>query len=139
MGRDLLEDIHLDGNICDYSPTLRLQKIRSLGGPPQTFLDCADNAELSQENPLEKCQNKYNDACKIYELFGNVAKSMFTLFTVMTLEGWTEIAEVIVNSRPYGGPEYAVFLILFIMIVNITLLNLVTGIIVENVLTISRQ
>jgi hypothetical protein len=65
---------------------------------------------------------------------------MFTLFTVMTLEGWPDVARVCMQmSENGGGPGMAFFFVIFIMTVNITLLNLVTGIIVENVLTISRQ
>jgi hypothetical protein len=80
-------------------------------------------------------ENLMPDACKINEWFGNVLKSMFTLFTVMTLEGWPDVARVCMKKEP----ALSLFFVIFIMTVNITLLNLVTGIIVENVLTISRQ
>jgi hypothetical protein len=61
---------------------------------------------------------------------------MFTLFIVMTLEGWPDIARV---TMDHYSEAMAFVFVGFIMVVNITLLNLVTGIIVENVLQISRQ
>ena len=61
---------------------------------------------------------------------------MFSLFGVMTLEGWPDVARV---TMRHFSPYMALVFVGFIMVVNITLLNLVTGIIVENVLTISRQ
>jgi len=85
-------------------------------------------------------EGSMSEECLIDEWFGHVLKSMFTLFTVMTLEGWPDVARVCMQMTDNGGgPGMAIFFVIFIMTVNITLLNLVTGIIVENVLTISRQ
>jgi voltage-gated sodium channel len=104
---------------------------RTLGQDPTTLREIEGDAcnYLDDEDSM-------SDACKITEYFGSVLRSMLTLFIVMTLEGWPDIARVTMH---HYSPYMAFVFVGFIMVVNITLLNLVTGIIVENVLTISRQ
>ena len=69
------------------------------------------------------------------ELFGGVGGSMFTLFQVMTFESWaTAVARPIMEMYPYA---WAYFLV-FILLTAITLLNVMVGIVVEAVGTISE-
>jgi voltage-gated sodium channel len=60
--------------------------------------------------------------------FGNIGRSMYTLFQVMTLEGWSmEIARPIMEKFPYAW----LFFVPFIMIATFTMLNLFVAIIVS--------
>ncbi len=69
------------------------------------------------------------------ELFGDVGGSMFTLFQVMTFESWaTAVARPIMEVHPYSW----VFFLVFILLTSITLLNVMVGIVVEAVGTISE-
>ena len=69
------------------------------------------------------------------ELFGNIGGSIFTLFQVMTFESWaTAVARPIMEMYPYA---WAYFLV-FILLTAITLLNVMVGIVVEAVGTISE-
>jgi voltage-gated sodium channel len=104
---------------------------RTLGQDPDTLREI----EGDKCNYLDS-EEEMSDACRINEYFGSVLRSMLTLFIVMTLEGWPDIARVTMAHYHWS---LALVFVAFIMVVNITLLNLVTGIIVENVLTISRQ
>jgi voltage-gated sodium channel len=61
------------------------------------------------------------------ELFGTLGRSMFTLFTIMTLEGWVEgVVKPIMATRPYAW----LFFIPFIVGTTFTVLNLFIGVIV---------
>lgn len=63
------------------------------------------------------------------ELFGTIAASAFTLFQVMTLEGWTgEVVRPIMALHPLAW----VFFIPFIIATSFTVLNLFIGIIVSS-------
>jgi voltage-gated sodium channel len=62
------------------------------------------------------------------ELFGTLGKSLFTLFTVMTLEGWVDdVVKPILVKHPYAW----IFFISFIVVTTFTVLNLIIGIIVN--------
>jgi voltage-gated sodium channel len=62
------------------------------------------------------------------ELFGSLGKSLYTLFTVMTLEGWTnDVAKPVMEHHPYGW----VFLITFIIVTTFMVLNLFIGVVVN--------
>lgn len=65
------------------------------------------------------------------EYFGTVWKSMFTLFQVMTLDGW---CDDIVRHVMHFRPLLAIFLVAFLMVTAFGLMNVVVGIIVENIL-----
>lgn len=71
----------------------------------------------------------------VEEYFGNVPKAMFTLFQVMTLDSWTQVARPIVHERPY----LAGFFVFFISIAVFVLSNLITAVIVENAFAISKE
>jgi voltage-gated sodium channel len=61
------------------------------------------------------------------DLFGTLGRSFFTLFTVMTLEGWVEVVKSIMQERPYAW----VFFITFIVVTTFMVLNLFIGVVVN--------
>jgi voltage-gated sodium channel len=62
------------------------------------------------------------------KLFGTLGASLFTLFTIMTLEGWVEgVVSPIMEKYPYAW----LFFIPFIIATTFTVLNLFIGIIVN--------
>ena len=62
------------------------------------------------------------------QLFGTLATSLFTLFTIMTLEGWVDgVVKPIMEKYPYAW----LFFIPFIIGTTFTILNLFIGIIVN--------
>ena len=70
--------------------------------------------------------NLYGD--EFPNLFGTLATSFFTLFTIMTLEGWVEgVVKPIMETHPYAW----LFFIPFIIGTTFTILNLFIGIIVS--------
>ena len=65
---------------------------------------------------------------------GDIGGSMFTLFQVMTFESWaTAVARPIMAMYPYAW----IYFLVFILLTAITLLNVMVGIVVEAVGTIS--
>jgi voltage-gated sodium channel len=62
------------------------------------------------------------------ELFGTLGTSLYTLFTIMTLEGWTND---VVNPIMEKHPNALLFFIPFIIITTFWVLNLFIGIIVS--------
>lgn len=61
-------------------------------------------------------------------IFGTLPRSLFTLFTVMTLEGWVDgVVRPIMEKHPYAW----IFFIPFIVCTTFTVLNLFIGIIVS--------
>jgi len=71
-------------------------------------------------------------ATKLYgdlapELFGSIGGSMFTLFQIMTLEGWADIVRDIMAPQPFAW----LFFIPFILVATFTMLNLFIAIIVN--------
>merc|ERR1719161_2151222 len=72
----------------------------------------------------------------LLDWFGSVGSSLFTLFQLMTLEGWPQVARYCMNAK---GLIVGIFFVLFVMFTNLTLLNLITGVILENVLAIARR
>lgn len=62
------------------------------------------------------------------ELFGTLGRSLFTLFTVMTLEGWVEGVTVpVMKFHPYAW----IFFISFIVVTTFMVLNLFIGVVVN--------
>src|SRR5258705_3394502 len=62
------------------------------------------------------------------ELFGTLGKSLFTLFTVMTLEGWTnDVAKPVLEHHPYGW----IYIFAFIIVATFMVLNLFIGLVVN--------
>ena len=68
--------------------------------------------------------------------FGDIGKSMYTLFQIMTLESWSMgIVRPVMQTYPYAW----VFFVPFILIATFTMLNLFIGIIVNTMQTIHEQ
>jgi voltage-gated sodium channel len=62
------------------------------------------------------------------QLFGTLGASLFTLFTIMTLEGWVDgVVRPIMDKHPYAW----LFFIPFIIGTTFTVLNLFIGVIVN--------
>jgi voltage-gated sodium channel len=62
------------------------------------------------------------------ELFGTLGKSLYTLFTVMTLEGWTnDVAKPVLEHHPYGW----IYIFAFIIVATFMVLNLFIGVVVN--------
>jgi voltage-gated sodium channel len=58
--------------------------------------------------------------------FGSLGVSMFTLFQVMTLEGWAEIANDVMRHQPWAW----LFFVPFILLTTFAMLNLFVAVIV---------
>merc|ERR1719171_202054 len=65
------------------------------------------------------------------EYFGTIFKSMFTLFQIVTLDGW---CDDIVRHILYFQPMFALLFIVFLVLTAFGLMNVVIGVIVENTL-----
>jgi voltage-gated sodium channel len=62
------------------------------------------------------------------DLFGTLGRSLYTLFTVMTLEGWTnDVAKPVMEHHPYGW----IYLFAFIIVATFMVLNLFIGVVVN--------
>ena len=73
---------------------------------------------------------------EIAEKFESIAASMYTLFQVMTLEGWSqEIVRPVMDVYPYAW----IFFIPFIIVTSFAVLNLFIGIIVDAMNIINEQ
>jgi voltage-gated sodium channel len=62
------------------------------------------------------------------EFFGTLGASMFTLFQIMTVEGWPDIARGIMAEMPGAW----LFFVVFLLLATFTVLNLFIGIIVSS-------
>ncbi len=60
--------------------------------------------------------------------FGDFSNSMFTLFQIMTFEGWPDIARSVMVYHPWAWS----FFIIFIIVTSFAILNLFIGIIVDS-------
>merc|ERR1719421_960361 len=96
-------------------------------------------AELMSKPELYNEHESPKLACSLLKWYGTVPSSMFSLFGVMTLEGWPDMARTTMKATSGGSVFISFFYIFFVFFTNITLLNLVTGVIVENVLLIAHQ
>ena len=67
------------------------------------------------------------------EWFGSLTGSLFSLFQVLTLEGWADMARAIMEVYPWAP----LFFIPFILIATFTVLNLFIGIIVNTMQELS--
>ena len=69
------------------------------------------------------------------ELFGSLGLSAFSLFTVMTLEGWPDLAREVMRTHPMAWT----FFITFIVLSSWAVLNLVIGVIVDSMQSHTRE
>lgn len=63
------------------------------------------------------------------EYFGHLAISLFSLFQIMTLEGWADIALEVMAQREWAW----VFFVGYILIATFLVLNLVIGVVVSSI------
>ena len=62
------------------------------------------------------------------ELFGNLGSALFTLFTVMTLEGWVDgVTKPVMEHHPYAW----LYFFTFIVVTTFMVLNLFIGVVVN--------
>jgi voltage-gated sodium channel len=69
------------------------------------------------------------------EHFGTLGASAFSLFTVMTLEGWPDLARSVMQTHPVAW----IFFITFIVLTSWAVLNLVIGVIVDSMHSHTRE
>jgi voltage-gated sodium channel len=69
------------------------------------------------------------------DLFGSLGASSFSLFVVMTLEGWNEIAWQVMETHPSAW----IFFVGFIMLTSWAVLNLFIGVIVDSMQQHTRE
>ncbi len=69
------------------------------------------------------------------EEFGSLGHSAFSLFTVMTLEGWPDMARGVMKTHPLAW----LFFISFIVLSSWAVLNLVIGVIVDSMQSHTRE
>uniref|UniRef100_W5KQJ1 Cation channel sperm-associated protein 1-like n=1 Tax=Astyanax mexicanus TaxID=7994 RepID=W5KQJ1_ASTMX len=62
--------------------------------------------------------------------FGTFARTISTLFQVLTLDDWAMVYE---NSYSKGAPHVMIFLVVFIVIENLILLNFILAVLVDNI------
>eukprot|EP00240_Pyramimonas_obovata_P003206 CAMPEP_0118957174 /NCGR_PEP_ID=MMETSP1169-20130426/61960_1 /TAXON_ID=36882 /ORGANISM="Pyramimonas obovata, Strain CCMP722" /LENGTH=622 /DNA_ID=CAMNT_0006905229 /DNA_START=394 /DNA_END=2262 /DNA_ORIENTATION=- len=62
--------------------------------------------------------------------FGKFSQALFTMFQMMTTEGWADIAREVMENN---GDGYAIFFVSFILIANILLANVVIAVLIEKV------
>ena len=61
------------------------------------------------------------------EVFGDLGTSLFTLFQIMTVEGWPEIARGVMAQSPYAW----VFFVTYLLIATFMVLNLFIAVVVN--------
>ena len=71
-------------------------------------------------------------ASKLYgpsypEWFGNLHLSVFSLFQIMTLEGWPDIVRTVMQEKPFAW----VFFVTYILIATFSVLNLFIAVVVD--------
>ena len=69
------------------------------------------------------------------EYFGTIGKSMFTLFQIMTLEAWVDIARTIMKSMPNSW----MYFLSFILASSFIVMNVIVGVIVNAIGEISAK
>jgi len=94
---------------------------------------CFATIFIGRRDWMANVHNDGVDAETIRELrgrFKTVLLSMFSLFEVMTLEGWTDYVRPLLASRQ----DCVVFFFFFIFVTSFFLLNLVTAVVVDRTL-----
>ena len=69
------------------------------------------------------------------QCFGTLATSMFSLFQIMTLEGWAEISREIMEKYPLAS----IYFILFILLASYTTLNIFIAIVVNTMAEVQQK
>uniref|UniRef100_A0A7S1WTG7 Ion transport domain-containing protein n=1 Tax=Alexandrium catenella TaxID=2925 RepID=A0A7S1WTG7_ALECA len=92
--------------------------------------------EIGQNHRVYGVGPSYDGEIWPYEkYFGDVPTSMFSLFQVMTMDGWCDdIVRHVIHRQPAMG----LFFVAFLFVVAFGLVNVVIGIIVENTLAAAQ-
>jgi voltage-gated sodium channel len=69
------------------------------------------------------------------EWFGNLWASMFSLFQIMTLEGWADISREIMKEFPFAY----IYFIIFILLASYTTLNIFIAIVVNTMSEVQQK
>ena len=69
------------------------------------------------------------------EWFGNLWASMFSLFQIMTLEGWVEISRAVMKEFPFAN----IYFIIFILLASYTTLNIFIAIVVNTMSEVQQK
>ncbi|KAK1932958.1 hypothetical protein X943_001583 [Babesia divergens] len=69
------------------------------------------------------------------DFWGTLPRSMYTLFTILTLEGWNDIS----NSTAVHYPYSKLFFVIFVCFATLAVMNVVTGIILDTFLTANEK
>jgi len=72
----------------------------------------------------------------VQELFGDLFKSMFTMFQLMTLDTWSDTIAWPVMETQF---HYSIFFVVFIGLGVFVFWNLITAVIVENAFSIAKE
>ena len=75
------------------------------------------------------------DNAQLRSLFGNLWASIFSHFKLMTLEQWVDVCNLAMEESPI----WAVYFLCFIILTNLTLVNLVTGLIITGVVEHAKE
>jgi hypothetical protein len=75
------------------------------------------------------------DVAEIRDRFKDVSHSLFALFEIMTLEGWTDYARPMLATHP----GWVTYFIVFIFVSAFFLLNLVTAVVVDRTLAAQEE
>lgn len=62
------------------------------------------------------------------EWFGNLHLSVFSLFQIMTLEGWPDIVRTVMQKKPFAW----IFFVTYILIATFSVLNLFIAVVVDS-------
>lgn len=88
--------------------------------------------EITADNSWDFNYGSYDEMRKWY---GSVPRSCYTLFMIVTLEGWEGATRPIIEKTPL----LAVGVLLFIMLCSFGLMNIVIGVIVENTFELAKS
>eukprot|EP00419_Tripos_fusus_P061617 CAMPEP_0172917742 /NCGR_PEP_ID=MMETSP1075-20121228/198854_1 /TAXON_ID=2916 /ORGANISM="Ceratium fusus, Strain PA161109" /LENGTH=511 /DNA_ID=CAMNT_0013777259 /DNA_START=7 /DNA_END=1542 /DNA_ORIENTATION=+ len=78
---------------------------------------------------------RINGTDTVYDRFGTVFRSMYSLFELMTLEGWETVARPIVEAEPW----LFFFIASYIMIFTFGMLNMIVATVIEKTLLHTRM
>merc|ERR1719379_1559359 len=90
---------------------------------------CICTVFLGHHHFLDAAGN--DDIAEIRERFSMVSFSLFSLFEIMTLEGWTDYARPLLHT-PYW--PWVLFFLFFIFVASFFFLNLITAVVVDRTL-----
>jgi len=76
-----------------------------------------------------------DDGDTLEVFFGTLGASMYTLFELLTLEGWPDLGRALIMEQPL----FIIFFVGFIMTGTFGLLNMIVGMVVERTLDIAQN